>query len=77
MTFGFLIFALVSVFIAILSLLFFFLPAFIAFRRNHPNKVAILVINFFLGATFIGWIVCLVWALSGPTVIREETGYGH
>ncbi len=42
-------------------------PTIIAFARKHPSKGAILALNFFLGWTFIGWIVCLVWALSDNT----------
>ena len=45
-----------------------FLPAVIGFVRDHPSKWAILVLNLFLGWTFIGWIVALVWSLTG---IRE------
>ncbi|MHB8743160.1 MAG: superinfection immunity protein [Sulfuricaulis sp.] len=42
----------------------YFLPAFIAFRRQHRNRVAILVVNMFLGLTGIGWIVALIWAFT-------------
>ncbi|MBV9670464.1 MAG: superinfection immunity protein [Acidobacteriales bacterium] len=44
---------------------FYFLPAIIAHKRYHPSSGAIFLVNFFLGWTCIGWIVCLVWALSG------------
>jgi hypothetical protein len=47
----------------------YFLPAFLAFKREHPARVAILVVNFFFGVTFLGWIICLIWALASPTVI--------
>ena len=46
----------------LVSLFLYFLPAFLA--RNKPNFTAILLLNFFLGWTFIGWIVALIWALS-------------
>jgi hypothetical protein len=42
-------------------------PTIIAFARKHPSKGAILALNFFLGWTFVGWVVCLVWALSDNT----------
>jgi hypothetical protein len=48
----------------ILSLVFYFLPTIIALIRKQPNALAIFLLNFFLGWTFIGWVVCLVWAVA-------------
>ncbi len=39
------------------------IPTIVAFRRNHPNRWLILVINMAFGGTIIGWGVALVWAL--------------
>ena len=50
--------------IFIMSVLAYFLPSFVAYGRNHNNSNAILALNFFLGWTFIGWVVSLVWALT-------------
>ena len=47
--------------------LVYFLPSIIAFRRKHRNRVAILVINIFLGFTGIGWVAALVWAVYRET----------
>lgn len=77
MEIGLLLIILVSIFLSIVGLIVYFLPAFIAFRRDHPNKVLITVLNFFLGATFIFWVVCLVWALTGPSSKIENSGYPH
>ena len=41
----------------------YFLPAFVAARANKRNFGAIVVLNLFLGWTFVGWVVALVWAL--------------
>ena len=46
----------------IVSLLLYFLPAFLA--RNKRNFTSILLLNMLAGWTFIGWIIALVWALS-------------
>lgn len=46
----------------ILSL--YFLPAFIAWYRKHPNVTAITALNLVAGWTFVGWVVALVWALA-------------
>ena len=31
-------------------------------KNNHPNKIAILLLNIFLGWSFIGWVIALVWS---------------
>lgn len=54
----------------LIALFIYFLPAFVAFKREHPNRVAILVVNFFFGVSVVGWIVSLIWALSSPTVVN-------
>jgi T4 superinfection immunity protein len=42
----------------------YFIPAIIALARNKRDAVSILVLNFFLGWTAIGWVVALVWAVK-------------
>jgi hypothetical protein len=42
----------------------YFLPALIASRRGHHNATAIFVLNFFLGASGLGWIIALVWSFT-------------
>ena len=44
------------------GILLYFLPAIIAYKRNHANKTIILLIDFLLGWTFLGWAGSLVWA---------------
>jgi len=41
----------------------YIMPSIIAFRRNHPNRWIILVINIAFGGTIIGWGIALVWAM--------------
>lgn len=41
----------------------YFLPGIVATLRGHPNALAIWVLNVFLGWTFIGWVIALVWAV--------------
>ncbi len=50
----------------------YFLPAIIAFARSKRDAISILVLNFFLGWTAIGWVIALVWALKQdvPAVTR-------
>jgi hypothetical protein len=50
----------------------YFLPAIIAFARSKRDAGSILVLNFFLGWTAIGWVIALVWALKqdAPMMVR-------
>lgn len=42
----------------------YFIPTITAERRHKRNAAAIAVLNVFLGWTFIGWVVALVWACT-------------
>ena len=42
----------------------YFLPAIIAFARSKRDATSILLLNFFLGWTAIGWVIALVWAVK-------------
>jgi len=48
--------------IILLVWLIYFTPTIIAVVRKHHQPVGI--VNLFLGWTFIGWVVALVWSLS-------------
>jgi len=39
-------------------------PSFVADKRYHRQRWAILALNLLLGWTFIGWVAALVWALT-------------
>jgi hypothetical protein len=68
--------ALISFFAVCLlfSLVVFLAPTYIAFRRDHPNRWAIMAVNVFLGGTGIGWGVALVWALNVVHLTRDLIG---
>jgi hypothetical protein len=51
----------------VLGVIFYFLPAFIASSKKHPNAMAIAVLDLFLGWTFLGWVIALVWAFTGQS----------
>jgi hypothetical protein len=50
----------------------YFLPSIVAFARSKRDTAAIVLLNFFLGWTLIGWVVALVWAVKTdvPMVVR-------
>lgn len=51
--------------LAIIGLGLYFLPTIIAAIRRSKNLVAIVLLNVFLGWTFIAWVIILVWSLVG------------
>lgn len=53
-----------------LILFSYFLPTIIELCNGHPHKAGIILLNFFLGWTLVGWVVALVWAVSRATAAR-------
>lgn len=49
-------------------------PTVIAFRGNHPNRWIIAVINIVFGATLLGWLVAMVWALQRVHLSNQAGG---
>ena len=41
----------------------YFLPTIIAAARNKKSILGIFLLNLFLGWSFIGWVVALVWSV--------------
>jgi hypothetical protein len=56
------------IFLFLISVALYFIPSIVAFNRRKSNRNAILVLNIFLGWTFIGWIAALVWAFSNERI---------
>jgi len=57
-----------GLFVTLILFVPYFLPTIIAILRKKTNVAAILLINFLLGWTVVGWIVALVWAVSTERV---------
>lgn len=60
-----------------LLILAYFAPSLVADSRKHKSAGGILVVNFFLGFTFLGWILALAWAYADtgrrePSVMAAE-----
>ena len=59
---------------------FYMLPWAIAATRGKSNQLAIGLVNFLLGWSFIGWIVALVMACGAEptqTVVIQQNQYGN
>ncbi|HEY5391970.1 MAG TPA: superinfection immunity protein [Hanamia sp.] len=50
------------IFLLIIVSVLYFLPTIIGFKKK--NATAIFILNLFLGWTFIGWVVALVWSFT-------------
>lgn len=68
------------VFLAIFFLIIgivYIAPSIVAFRRNHPNRWIILVVNVAFGGTIIGWGVAMVWAMRAAHRIGAMSSGGE
>ena len=48
----------------LIALAIYFIPTFVANSNQKDNATAIFLLNLFLGWTFVGWVVALVWAAT-------------
>jgi tryptophan-rich sensory protein len=62
--FEFLFSSFVGILVFLLLLTLYFLPTIIALITKKRNALAIFLLNFFLGWSFIGWVVALVWSVT-------------
>jgi len=66
-------------FLVVLGL--YFIPTIVAFVRHVPDRGTVIVLNLFLGWTFIGWVVALSMAARSrpPTmvVVPQPVMLGH
>ena len=53
---------LVVLFLVFVSI--YFLPTIVASSNKKKNTGAIFILNLFLGWTFLGWIIALIWAVT-------------
>ncbi|MCD7785618.1 MAG: superinfection immunity protein [Oscillospiraceae bacterium] len=53
---------LLALLVALIAL--YFLPTILAVRKDHSSKTIIILINVFLGWSFLGWVAALVWSLD-------------
>ena len=67
-------FPLIPFIFALIGLAIYVVPTVMAFQRSHPNRWIIFAINMAFGATVIGWIGALVWALNVAHLSNQAGG---
>jgi hypothetical protein len=50
----------------------YLLPTAVAIRRAHHQLAAILIVDVFLGWTFVGWVVALAMAFTPVNAPRAD-----
>ena len=48
----------------LIGLVMYFIPTIVAHFKRKANFTSILLLNFFLGWTILGWVGALVWATT-------------
>ena len=56
--------SLLIIFGVVAGLALYFLPTIVVFIRRKSNRLPVFLLNFFLGWTFVGWVIALVWAAT-------------
>lgn len=59
--------------LCVVVFLCYMFPAIVAALRQHQQLNSITIVNFFLGWTFVGWVVSLAWAASAISVTAKAT----
>lgn len=49
----------------------YMIPTVIAFRKNHPKRGLILLVNLLLGVTLLGYVGAMLWA-TAPTPVSDK-----
>lgn len=50
--------------LVLILLIIYFIPTMVALSRGHKNCLAIFCLNLFLGWSFVGWVLALVWSCT-------------
>jgi hypothetical protein len=61
------------VIIVIIGIVVYFIPSMVAWNKKH--SAGIIMLNLFLGWTFLGWLASLIWACSDPEKPENEEIY--
>lgn len=51
-------------------MLVYLLPTWVVCYRRHPSQLAIFALNLLAGWTVVGWLIAIIWSLSGASSPR-------
>jgi hypothetical protein len=51
----------------------YFLPTIVAFRRRHPNRWPVLLLNLMTGWTSLAWVAALIWAFQAADLSDSDS----
>jgi hypothetical protein len=51
----------------------YFVPTFVSASRKTVSNTGIILLNVFLGWTFIGWVAALIWAVTAETQWERDS----
>jgi TRAP-type C4-dicarboxylate transport system permease large subunit len=63
--------AVIHSFAALIVLALYFVPSIVAVARKVTHQGSVVVINLFLGWTFVGWVVALAMACRTSHAVRD------
>lgn len=52
---------LTAILIGIIGIYIYFWPTRVAFKKNNPFKIIVLIVNIFFGWTFVVWFILLIY----------------
>ena len=61
-----------AIFMVVVFIFFYFLPAFCAWCVRHRNLTAIFWLNLLLGWTLLGWVGALIWAIYKEKAVSVQ-----
>ncbi|HEY5197592.1 MAG TPA: superinfection immunity protein [Solirubrobacteraceae bacterium] len=62
--------------LVVVLLFLYFVPTAVAVKRAHHQLPAILIVNVFLGWTFLGWVIALAMAFTAVDAAPNSPGTG-
>ena len=57
-----------SILFGIVVLFIYLLPSFVGYNKKNANSIFLL--NAFLGWTFLGWVIAMVWAVAKDESVK-------
>lgn len=55
----------------------YIIPSIVGLLRKKDDIAAIIILNLFLGWSFLGWVIALVWALSKDKQVQTVVVHNH